>query len=424
MDQGAQAGVERNSLLFDRDPGGPLSMIEVISVRQGSMRLIIATAFLFAAGMVAGLRAQPPSASSAPRIDERVAQIRQTTTGAPWSFIGYEVNAPGSAAWFVASSTPRGGTMGQDLSRSESHTAVLVLSGEVLERPLKSDAALLQFVRSRHARLAERWTIERHDESLVRRAGTRCARHVIEAREPEDRSPRKDVAKINEQRMSLFVTGLSCIHPTDAASIVEIGVSERSRGKAMTPAVLKDAEATFSSLAFHRYSEHDLQKSAEAARAGRTAEAQAVLQPYVDANAAWARYLMAQILERTAPAPGDVGARLQALLEPAADRGLADAQWALGRLYLRGAPGLAKDPVKAEALLRRAAERGNPGAAFQLGLSLLSGADGMTGSSREAALWIERAAFRGQTEAQAMLAGAKAQPATPPKAGAGAATGR
>jgi hypothetical protein len=399
-------------------------MIEGIPARHGSMRPLIAITFLLAAGLAAGSRAQSQSATGAPRIDERVVQLRQTAPGTPWSFIGYEVNAPASAAWFVASSTPRGGTMGQDVSTSEPSTAVLVLSSENLARPVESDAALLQLARSRHARLGERWTIAQHDESLFRHAGTRCARHVIEAREPEDRSPRKDTDRINAQRWSLFVTGLSCIHPTDPTLLVEIGISERSRGKAMTPAVLKDAEATLASLAFHRYSEQDLQKSAEAARAGKPAEAQAVLKPYVDANAAWARYLMAQIIERTDPAPDNVGDRLRALLQPAADRGLADAQWALGRLYLRGAPGLAKDAVKAEALLRRAAERGNPGAAFQLGLSLLSGADGMAANSREAALWIERAAFRGQKEAQAMLDGAKAQPAPPSKAGAGTAPGR
>jgi Sel1 repeat len=390
-----------------------LAMIGDIPVRHGSMRHLIALALLFAASLSPNGRAQQPSAEGAPRIDERVAQIRQTAPGAPWSFIGYEVNAPGSVEWFVASSTPRGGTMGRHLSANEPHTAVLVLSSETLDKPVESDTALLELARSRHAKLAERWTILRHDEIVTRHAGTRCARHVIEAREPEVLSPRKDASKVNARRNSLFVTGISCVHPTDATSLVEIGVSERSRASAMTPAVLKDAEALLASLSFHRYSEQALQKSAEAARTGGLAEAEAVLKPYVEADAAWARFFLAQILERASPAPDNVGARLRTLLEPAADRGLADAQWALGRLYLRGAPGTEKDPARAEALLRRAAERGNPAAAFQLGLSLLSGTDGMAANSREAALWIQRAAFRGQKEAQEMLAGAKAPPAAP-----------
>ena len=84
-----------------------------------------------------------------------------------------------------------------------------------------------------------------------------------------------------------------------------------------------------------------------------------MLKPYVDADAAWARYFLAQIIERARPAPDNAGVRIKSLLEPAAEKGLADAQWSLGTLYLRGAPGVPKDPSLAEALLRRAAERGN-----------------------------------------------------------------
>lgn len=359
----------------------------------------------FSAALPAAAEAQR-TAEPVPRVDERVAQIPQTAPGAPWAFIGYAVTPPGGQ-WFVAEGTPRGGTMGLHLSSSEPHSAVLAISSETLEQPLESDAALLDLARARHARIGERWTLQRHDETVVRHAGTRCARHRIDAREPEDRSPRKDAEKGNALRTALFVTGLSCVHPTDPSLLVEIGVSERSRGTGMTPAVQKDAEAVIASLSFHRYSEQALRKSADAARTSGLPAAEAVLKPYLDANAAWARFFMAQILERAVPAPDDVGGRLRALLEPAAERGLADAQWTLGRLYLRGAAGLGKDPAKAEPLLRRAAERGNPGAALQLGLSLLSGADGIAGNSREAALWIQRAAFRGQAEAQELLKGAR-----------------
>lgn len=356
------------------------------------------------------LRAQQTPATP-PRVDERVAQIAQTAPGAPWAFIGYAITTPASANWFVANGTPRGGTMGRQLSASDAHTAVLVLSSESIGKAVDSDAALLEVARARHAKIGERWSVQQHDETVVRHAGTRCARHAIEAREPADRSPRKDADKVNARRTSLHVIGLSCMHPNDATVLVEVGVSERSREAAMTPEIRRDAEAVIASLAFHRYTEDALQKSAEAARSSLSA-AETVLKPYLDANAAWAGYFMAQILERAAPPPDNVGARLHALLEPAAERGLADAQWALGRLYLRGAPGLAKDPARAEALLRRAADRGNPGAAFQLGLSQLSGADGIAANSREAALWIQRAAFRGQKEAQEMLSGArKAEPA-------------
>ncbi|MGZ9030962.1 MAG: tetratricopeptide repeat protein [Burkholderiaceae bacterium] len=376
------------------------------------MRLFAFFLIWLATALTGGAFAQPAPAA-APRIDERVAQIVQTAPGAPWAFIGYAVTPPANGNWFVANGTPRGGTMGRQLSATESHTAVLVLSSESIGTTVDSDTGLLELARTRHAKIGERWSVQRHEETIVRHAGTRCARHLIEAREPEDRSPRKDADKLNARRTLLHVTGLSCVHPNDATVLIEVGVSERSRGAAMTPEIRKDAEAVIASLAFHRYSEDALQKSAEAARASGLAAAETVLKPYLEANAAWAGYFMAQIVERAAPVPDNVGARLRALLEPAAERGLADAQWALGRLYLRGAPGLDKDPAKAEALLRRAAERGNPGAAFQLGLSQLSGADGIASNSREAALWIQRAAFRGQKEAQEMLAEAKEPPASP-----------
>jgi hypothetical protein len=300
--------------------------------------------------------------------------------------------------------------MGRSMSTTEPHSAVLVISGELLDQPVESDNELLAVAKQRHARIGERWVLSKHDETLARHGGTRCARHTMAAREPEDKSPRKDAAQANATRSYLLVTGLSCVHPTDARLLVEIGVSERSPRDAMSPIIQRDAEQVIASLAFQRYSEAALQKSAELARAGSVKDAESMLKPFVDANAAWARYFLAQIIERTVPPPPEIGARLRSLLEPAAERGLADAQWMLGSLYLRGAPGLPKDAAIAEALLRRAAERGNPGAAFQLGIVLLSGADGVPPNQREALLWVTRSAARGQKEAQDLLQSARDGP--------------
>jgi hypothetical protein len=355
------------------------------------------------------LQAQAQAAGP-PRVDDQIGQIPQSAPGAPWAFIGFAFTPPSDAEWFVATSTPRGATMGQNLSKSEPHTAIIVLASELLDKPVESDAALLELARERHAKIGERWQIGKHEETIVRHAGTRCARHVMEAIEPEDRSPRKDAAKANERRGTLNVRGMSCVHPTDATLLVEIGVSERGRAAAMSPDVARDADQVIASLSFQRYTEKALQRSAEAARVN-LAEAEAVLKPYIEADAAWARFFLAQIVERAKPVPENVGVRLKALLEPAAERGLADAQWSLGTLHLRGMPGLSRDPALAETLLRRAAERGNPGAAFQLGLSLLSGNDGIPGNRREALLWIQRAAVRGQKEAQDLLQSAQQKPA-------------
>src|SRR5512134_227462 len=301
--------------------------------------------------------AQSPAAAP-PRVEDNVALIQQTPLGAPWAFIGYAITPPSDPEWFVAESTPRGGTMGRRLAPGGEHTAVLVLASELLDKPVDSDAALLELARNRHAKIGERWQVSKHEETIDRHAGTRCARHVLEAIEPEDRSPRKFAAKANEQRPTLNVRGLSCVHPTDSTLLVEVGVSERGRAAKMSPAIEREAEQVIASLAFHRYSEQALQRAAEAARVTGLADAEAVLKPYVAADAAWARFFLAQIVERATPPPDNVGVRLKALLEPAADRGLADAQWSLGTLYLRGVPGLPRDPALAETLLRRAAERG------------------------------------------------------------------
>ena len=355
--------------------------------------------------------AQRAAPDQPPRIDERVAQIPQTALGAPWAFIGFAVTTPTEPQWFVATSTPRGGSMGRHLSANEAHTAVLVLSSEILDKPIDTDSALLDLARVRHAKLSERWQIGKHDETIVRHAGTRCARHVLEAIQLEDKSPRKDAAKANEQRSSMFVSGISCVHPTDSAMLIEVGTSERGQVTKMSPTVVRDAEQAIASLTFHRFNEQALQQSAEAARTTGLADAEAVLKPYVDADAAWARYFLAQIIERARPAPENAGVRIRSLLEPAAEKGLADAQWSLGTLYLRGAQGVPKDPSLAEALLRRAAERGNAGAAFQLGIAQLSGADGIAANKSEGALWVQRAAVRGLKEAQELLKGTRDKPA-------------
>jgi hypothetical protein len=380
------------------------------------MHRILATVLLVAAATTSATAvAQRP----APALDESVGQIPQSAPGTPWSFIGYGITTPTDPQWFVATSTPRGGAMGRNLSTTDSHSAVLVLSSELLDKPIESDTELLAVAQDRHARISERWTMGKHEETLARHAGTRCARHLMTAREPEDKSPRKDAAKANLNRTHLHVTGLSCVHPTDARLLVEVGVSERSPRDTMNPAILRDAEQAIASLSFQRYSEQALHKSAELARVGNVQDAEAMLKPYVDAEAAWARYFLAQIVQRAVPAPTDAGQRIKALLEPAAERGLADAQWMLGTLYLRGATGVPKDPALAEALLRRAAERGNPGAAFQLGIALLSGKDGLSPNQREAVVWISRSAARGQKEAQDLLKSARdgqPPPAQAPKA--------
>ncbi len=355
--------------------------------------------------------AQRTPADPPPRIDERVAQIPQTALGAPWAFIGFAVTTPTDPNWFVATSTPRGGSMGRHVSANDAHTAVLVLSSEILDKPVDTDSALLELARARHSKLSERWQIGKHEETIVRHAGTRCARHTLEAVQPEDKSPRKDAAKENEQRSSMFVIGISCVHPTDPAMLIEVGTSERGRVSKMSSGIVRDAEQSIASLSFHRFSAQALQKSAEAARTTGLADAEAVLKPYVDADAAWARYFLAQIVERARPAPENAGVRIRSLLEPAAEKGLADAQWSLGTLYLRGAPGVTKDPALAEALLRRAAERGNAGAAFQLGIAQLSGAEGIAVNKKEGALWIQRAAVRGLKEAQELLKGTESKAA-------------
>ena len=365
---------------------------------------------LFAAFVFSAAHAQRAPADQPPNIDERVAQIPQTALGAPWAFIGFAVTTPTDPNWFVATSTPRGGSMGRHLSGGDDHTAVLVLSSDLLAKPIDTDAALLELSRARHAKLSERWQIGKHEETIVRHAGTRCARHKLEAIQNQDTSPRKSAAKANEQRNSMFVVGISCVHPTDSTMLVEVGVSERGRITAASPTLALDAEQAIASLSFQRFSEQALQKSAEAARKTGLSDAEAVLKPYIDADAAWARYFLAQIVERTRPAPENAGVRIKSLLEPAAEKGLADAQWSLGTLYLRGAPGVPKDASLAEALLRRAAERGNPGAAYQLGIAQLSGVDGIAVNKTEGALWVQRAAVRGLKEAQELLKGTRETP--------------
>jgi len=147
-------------------------------------------------------------------------------------------------------------------------------------------------------------------------------------------------------------------------------------------------------------------------------EAEALLKPYIDADAAWARFFLAQIVQRAVPTPPDAATRMKTLLEPAAGRGLADAQWMLGTLYLRG-DGVPKDTPLALALLRRAAERGSAGAAYQLGLTLLSGDTGFPPDRREGVLWVTRAAVRGQKEAQDLLDSAREGAGAPPTKPAG-----
>ena len=122
--------------------------------------------------------AQRAPADQPPRIDESVAQIRQTALGAPWAFIGFAVTTPTDPEWFVATGTPRGGSMGRHVSASDAHTAVLVMSSEILDKPIDTDSALLEFARARHAKLSERWQIGKHEETIVRHAGTAARAHA------------------------------------------------------------------------------------------------------------------------------------------------------------------------------------------------------------------------------------------------------
>lgn len=345
-------------------------------------------------------------AQSAP-VDDNIAHIPQSAPGTPWSFIGFGFTSPVNTEWRVASSTPRGATLSRALLNDASQGAVLVVASELRDAEITSDAELLAVVQAQHARIGERFVLGQHEETLTRHAGTRCARHTLTARVPEDKSPRKDAAKKNDVRIFMHIVGLSCVHPTEPRMLVEVGVSERSTRDAIASMVLRDAEAAMASLTFQRYSEAALQKAAEHARTGNVRDAEAQLKPYIDADAAWARFFLAQIMQRTVPAPDNAEARIKALLDPAAERGLSDAQWMLGTLYLRGAAGVPRDTALAGALLRRAAERGNAGAAFQLGLALLSDKDGLAPDQREAVLWISRAAARGQKEAQELLKSAR-----------------
>ncbi|HTN50110.1 MAG TPA: tetratricopeptide repeat protein [Burkholderiaceae bacterium] len=365
--------------------------------------------------VVGVLYAGAGSGQSAQAVEENVGLLPQTAPGTPWSFIGFAITAPTDPAWMVSVGTPRNGTLGRAASSGAADGVALVISSELLDAPIDNDTALLAAARDRHARLSEHWAIDKHDETLARHAGTRCARHRITAREPEDPSAARKSSKTEAPRQFLHVTGLSCVHPTEPRLLVEVGMSERTPRSTMNPTLQRDAEQAIASLAFQRYSEKALQTSAELARAGRAQEAEAMLKPYVDADAAWARYFLAQIVQRAVPAPPEAGARTRALLEPAAERGLADAQWMLGTLYLRGGDGVSKDPALAQALLRRAAERGSAGAEYQLGLVLLSGEVGFAPDRREAVLWITRAAARGQKEAQELLNSAR-DGGPPPKA--------
>ena len=119
--------------------------------------------------------------------------------------------------------------MGRHVSASDAHTSVLVMSSEILDKPIDTDSALLGLHRARHAKLSERWQINKHDETIVRHAGT-----ALRAPHAGSHTDRRQVAaqrrsKANEQRSSMFVIGISCVHPTDSTMLVEVGISERGQ---------------------------------------------------------------------------------------------------------------------------------------------------------------------------------------------------
>lgn len=379
-------------------------------------RRTLAAAVLWGSVASAQVAVPMPSPARPAVLDETVSRIPQTSPGSPWSFIGFAVVSPEDNRWFVTSSSPRGGVFGRSLSESRSHTALIVVSSELIEQSWGSDTQFLAQMRDRHAKLAERWVIVRHDEMAERFAGARCSRHVISARQAEEPTRPKGSNPPHNAAEWLHVTGMSCIHPTEPRLLIEVGLSERGPVAQPAAALKGGAEKVIQSLSFQRYSEAALQKAAEQARAGLVRDAEATLKPFIDADAAWARFFLAQILQRSVPRPGGLGERLRSLLEPAAERGLSDAQLMLGTLYLRGAPGMSREPTLAEALLRRAAERANPAAALQLGIALLSRNDGLTPNQPEAVLWITRAAARGQKEAQELLDSSRSPAAPPPPA--------
>ena len=295
--------------------------------------------------------------------------------------------------------------MGRSLSTTEPHSAVLVMSSELLDQPIESDTELLTIARARHARIGERWVLSKHEETIARHAGTRCARHADDGTGTGGQVTAQGRRQGECRRAAyLHVTGLSCVHPTEPRLLVEIGVSERSPRDAMSAVIKRDADQAMASLSFQRYSEQALQKSAELARAGNVQDAEAMLKPYIDADAAWARYFLAQIIERAVPAPPKTsvhGSRPCSNRRPSAALPMPSGCWE--RSICVAPRDWAKNQALAEALLRRSAERGNPGAAFQLGIVLLSGAEGVPPNQREALLWITRSAARGQKEAQDLL---------------------
>ncbi len=155
--------------------------------------------------------------------------------------------------------------MGRQLSATEPHTAVLVLSSESLG------------IR-RRVRLARCWNwrarATRRSASGGACSGTtrpssatraRAARATfIEAREPED-------AVAAQGRRPSATRAAASLHVIGAVVPAPERCDRAGRGRrvrtlarepAMTPGVRKDGEAVIASLAFHRYSEDALQKSA------------------------------------------------------------------------------------------------------------------------------------------------------------------
>ena len=87
-----------------------------------------------------------------------------------------------------------------------------VFSSEILDKPIETDAALLELAGTRHAKLADGWQIGKHEETLVRTQARRCVaphskRSSTRTSHPARTPPRQTSAQF------VFVIGISCVHP-------------------------------------------------------------------------------------------------------------------------------------------------------------------------------------------------------------------
>jgi len=155
---------------------------------------------------------------AAPSRDDNVAQIPQTSPGSPWSFIGFGIATPTDPLWFVANSTPRAAQWVATCQPRRPTRPVLVIVSELLDQPIESDTELLAVAQDRHARIGERWIVSKHEETIVRHAGTRCARHALAARETRRPVTAQGRGQTNADAALPPRQRTVCVHPTEHAS--------------------------------------------------------------------------------------------------------------------------------------------------------------------------------------------------------------